>query len=72
MISKEKLEGIIFTFIIIIIVLMWLVASVIEKNNIYYNELEYKNKIIMREYGKNFESYEDYLLWRIEKGRKNE
>ena len=66
--NKDNLDSVLFIILITSLIFFAVYKGAIESNLQLQNEVEYKNKIIEREYGRNFESYEDYLLFRIEKG----
>ena len=57
------------TFIIVVLLVLGFVWTIIRPRYEYAMEIDYKNKIIEREIGRNFESYEDYLVYRIEMGK---
>lgn len=54
--------------IVLVCFFSFLLGGCLAEIDPYVHEIEYKDKIIERELGKNFESYEDYLVYRIEIG----
>lgn len=62
--DKNIFKGTIAIFILIILIIT---SGAYEKNVSLSNELDYKNKIITQEFTRNFESYEEYCLWKAEK-----
>ena len=57
------------TFFLTVLMVLCFILIALKPRYEYAIEIDYKNRIIEREFGRNFESYEDYLLYRIELGK---
>lgn len=67
---NENTFGVYMTIVITvtITIILYFAYLEVQKESIHYNELQEKIKIIEHTYGRDFESYNEYLVYRIDKG----